>query len=154
MIESWWGARFSAPALGGSVDHPTSDTMGNGSFPGVERPERGVDRSLPSSAEVKERVDLYLYSTYGPLWPCYRVKFNLYLKNQVTPQRPICLYDLFSRTVSMRKAMSKRTFFCFNAAADTLREKLRTFYCCRRHKFATKALLFKTKYLYVFDSDL
>ena len=30
------------------------------SFPGVKRPGRGVDHPLPSSAEVKERVELYL----------------------------------------------------------------------------------------------
>jgi hypothetical protein len=33
------------------------------SFPGVKRPGRGVDHPLPSSAEVKDRVELYLYST-------------------------------------------------------------------------------------------
>jgi hypothetical protein len=32
------------------------------SFPGVKRPGRGVDHPPPSSAEVKERVELYLYS--------------------------------------------------------------------------------------------
>ena len=47
---------------------------GTGSFLQVKRPGRGVDHSPPSSAEVKERVDLYL-----PLWAfmvCYRVKFT------------------------------------------------------------------------------
>ena len=39
------------------------------SFPGVERPGRGVDHSTPSSAEVKERVELCLYSLSGPAWP-------------------------------------------------------------------------------------
>jgi hypothetical protein len=38
------------------------------SFPGVKRPERGVNHPLPSSAEVKASVDLHLYSS-GPLWP-------------------------------------------------------------------------------------
>ena len=33
------------------------------SFPGVKRPERGVDHPPASSAEVKERVELFLYST-------------------------------------------------------------------------------------------
>jgi hypothetical protein len=42
--------------------------MGTGSFPGVKRPGRGVDHPS-SSAEVKERVELYLYSPSGPLWP-------------------------------------------------------------------------------------
>jgi len=39
------------------------------SFPGVKRPGRGVDNPVPSSAEVKERVQLYLYSPSGPSWP-------------------------------------------------------------------------------------
>jgi hypothetical protein len=30
------------------------------SFPAVKRPERGVDHTSPSSAEVKERIELYL----------------------------------------------------------------------------------------------
>ena len=33
------------------------------------RPGRDADPSLPSSAEVKNRVKLYLYSPEGPLWP-------------------------------------------------------------------------------------
>jgi hypothetical protein len=39
------------------------------SFPGVKRPGRGVDHPPSSSAEVKERVELYLYSPSGPSWP-------------------------------------------------------------------------------------
>jgi hypothetical protein len=39
------------------------------SLPGVKRPGRGVDQPPPSSAEVKERVQLYLYSPCGPSWP-------------------------------------------------------------------------------------
>ena len=53
-------ARFSAPVLTGSGAHPASYTMGTGSFPGVKRPGRGVDHPPPSSAEVKESVELYL----------------------------------------------------------------------------------------------
>jgi len=46
--------------------------MGTDSLPGVKRPGRGVDYPPPSSAEVKERVELYLYSPYGPSWPVLR----------------------------------------------------------------------------------
>ena len=60
------GARFSAPVQTGPWAHPDSYTMGIGSFPGVKRPGRGVDHPTPSSAEVTERVELYLYSPFGP----------------------------------------------------------------------------------------
>ena len=39
------------------------------SFRGAKRPERDVDHSPPSSAEVKERVKLYLYFPSEPSWP-------------------------------------------------------------------------------------
>jgi len=49
-IESRWGARFSAPVQTASGSYTNSSTMGTELF-----------RS--SSAEVKERVELYLYSS-------------------------------------------------------------------------------------------
>ena len=65
-IESRWGARFSAPVQTGPGAHPASCTMGTGSLPGdKERPGRDADTS-PSSAVGHERVELYLYSPYGP----------------------------------------------------------------------------------------
>jgi hypothetical protein len=42
--------------------------MGTGSFPGIKRLGRGVDHPLPSSAEVKDRVEIYFYSLFGPSW--------------------------------------------------------------------------------------
>jgi len=39
--------------------------MGTVSFPGVKWPGRGVDHPTPSSAEIKERVELYLYPPQG-----------------------------------------------------------------------------------------
>ena len=62
-IESRWGARFSAPVQNGPEAHRASCTMGTGSFPGGKvRPKRDADPSPLSSAEVKNRVKLYLYS--------------------------------------------------------------------------------------------
>jgi hypothetical protein len=65
------GARFSAPVRTCAGAHPSSYTMGTGSFPRVKRPGRGVDHRPPSSAEVKERLDLFLYPfpPSGPSWP-------------------------------------------------------------------------------------
>jgi hypothetical protein len=59
------GARISAPVQTGPGAHPASYIMGTVSFPGVKRPGRGVDHPLPFSAEVKERVELYLYPPLG-----------------------------------------------------------------------------------------
>ena len=67
-IETRWGAKFSAPVQTGPADRPDSYTWGNGSFPGVKRPGRDADHPPSSSAEVKERVEEYVYSTSGPSW--------------------------------------------------------------------------------------
>jgi hypothetical protein len=60
-IESRWGRDFlhlSRPAL-----RPSLLYNGYRIFPGVKvRPERDADPSPPSTAEVKNRVELYLYS--------------------------------------------------------------------------------------------
>ena len=61
------GVRFSSPVQTGPGAHPASYKMGTGSFPRVN----GRCITLithPSSAEVKERVGIYLYSPSGPLW--------------------------------------------------------------------------------------
>jgi hypothetical protein len=64
--------------VGGKVFHthpdqtwciPSQCTMCTRSFPGVKRPGHGVDHISPSSAEVKARVKLYLYSPSRPSWP-------------------------------------------------------------------------------------
>jgi hypothetical protein len=57
-IEFRLGARFSAPVQTGPGARPASYTMGSGSLPGVKRPKSGVNLQLPSSAEVKERLEL------------------------------------------------------------------------------------------------
>jgi len=61
------GSRFSASVQTGPGAHSASCTMGTGCFPGgKERPGRDADPSPPSSAVGHERLELYLYSPYGP----------------------------------------------------------------------------------------
>jgi hypothetical protein len=55
-------ARFSAPFQTSPGANPASYTECNGSFPGVKLPECGFDHPTPSGAEVKERVELCLFS--------------------------------------------------------------------------------------------
>ena len=68
-IESRWGQDFSHPSRPALGAHPPSYTMGTGPFPGVKRPGRGVDHPSIYSTEVKKRVELYLYSSFGPSCP-------------------------------------------------------------------------------------
>jgi len=58
------GAKLSAPVQTGSG--AASYTMGTRSFQGVKQPGRNIDHPPPSYVEVKERVELYLYSPSGP----------------------------------------------------------------------------------------
>jgi hypothetical protein len=68
-IESWWGSDFlylSRLALA----PPAPFTVGTRSLsPGVKQPGRSIDHPPLSSAKVKERVELHLFSSSGPSWP-------------------------------------------------------------------------------------
>jgi len=62
------GARFSAPVHTSPGAHPASYTIGTGSHSrGVKQLGRG-DHPPLSSVEVKERVELYLYSPSELMW--------------------------------------------------------------------------------------
>jgi hypothetical protein len=67
-IESDGGKSFhTCPYCPGA--YPAFYSMGTRSFLGAKWSGHGDDRPTPSSAEVKERVVLYLYSSSGPSWP-------------------------------------------------------------------------------------
>ena len=68
-IEFRWGRdvpHSSRPALGPT--QPRVQWVPGFFFPGVKWPGRGVNHQPPSSADVKERVELYLYSSTGLSW--------------------------------------------------------------------------------------
>jgi len=62
-IEYRWGEIFHT-----CPDRPWAHLGYRVSFPRIKRPGRGVDHPPTSSAEVKERVGLYLYSHFGSSW--------------------------------------------------------------------------------------
>jgi hypothetical protein len=63
------GGEILRPIQTGPGAHPASYTMGTGSFPGSKAAGAWRWLPTPSSPEVKERVQLYLYSPSGPPWP-------------------------------------------------------------------------------------
>jgi hypothetical protein len=79
-IESQWGEIFST-----RPDWPWDppNLLHNRyrvSSPGVKQPGRGVDHPPLSSAEVKEGVELYLYSPSVPSWPVIgRILLYIYI---------------------------------------------------------------------------
>jgi hypothetical protein len=90
------GARFSALVQTGPGAHPASYTMGTGSFLGVKWPSPGVDHPPTSSAEVKGRAELYLYSLSGPSCPVPGGTLSLLLPfyciwGRFSPYTPILL---------------------------------------------------------------
>ena len=85
-LATGWTVRGSNPG-GGEIFHTRPDRPWGppsllyvqrvpGLFPGVKRPGLCFDHPPPSRAQVKERVDPYLYSPSGSSWP---VQDDLYL---------------------------------------------------------------------------
>jgi hypothetical protein len=72
----------------GSEAHQASYPMGTrDTFMGVKQPGREADHSPPSSAEVKECVELYLHSQYAFMACClvkHRDNFTFYLYQGVS----------------------------------------------------------------------
>ena len=86
-FESRLGATFSAPVQTGDGAHPASYTRRTGSLPRAKRPGRDVNHPPSSSAEVKEKAELYFPSllclhrkSYGELYfyhYCVLININL-----------------------------------------------------------------------------
>ena len=91
------GKKFTPLVQTGSGAHPACYTMGTGSFPGVNRPGRGVDHPRPCSIEVKEIVELYLYSLSGPSWAV--IGWTL----------PLCMYHIRGSDGSSLRTVQHKT---------------------------------------------
>jgi hypothetical protein len=79
-IESRWGRETIQTGHGA---HPASCVMSTGCFSGVKRPGRGVEHPPPSSAYVKESVELYLCAPPWAFVVCSKVNFTLLLSNML-----------------------------------------------------------------------
>ena len=120
-LESQWGEIFRT-----RPDWPWGphSLLYNGyrvSFPGVKRPGRGVNHPPPSSAEVKERVELYLCFPSWPSLQFIRRTLPFYLVTDVwlliyqhyglpTPFKPT---DRSLRLASGRRSTASLIIFVF-----------------------------------------
>ena len=95
----------------GSGAHPASCTMGTGSFQGVKAAGAWRWPPTPILCRGHERVELYLYSPSGPVWPATEWNLNLpyltlpYLTLNVTKLLHLHIYkmnwnDSFTKAVS------------------------------------------------------
>jgi hypothetical protein len=66
------GEEIFIPSPTGPEVHPPSCTMDTGSLLGVQQLKHDINHAPTSSAEVKERVEVYLYSPTGLPWPLIR----------------------------------------------------------------------------------
>jgi hypothetical protein len=101
-------ARLFTRVQTGPGAHPDSYTMVTVEFLGLKRPGRGADHPL-SRAEVKEGVEIYLYSTYRPSWPVLGDLYLYlhYLKNQSTPHFFLLRFPTGSTTFTPKFANLK-----------------------------------------------
>ena len=90
---------FSAPVPIGPGAHPASCTMGTRSFLGVKSGRGMTLTPHPFWCHVEERVELYLYSPYGP-YGLYRASVPVQYSYTSTPPmgrtsctEPQCLYS-------------------------------------------------------------
>jgi hypothetical protein len=92
----------------GSGAHPASYPMGTRALSlGIKRPGREADQSPSSSAEVKECVELYLYSPNTPSWRGdqlkHRDKFTFtysdkkVIRNAIALQHPVLLRPIVTQ---------------------------------------------------------
>ena len=97
----------SNPGGGENFPHPSRPAKAPTQLPiewlprlsrGVKRPGRGVDHPPPFSAEVKERIELYLYSPSGTSWPVQRWALPLPLPLTHWQTKSVITKSLFQYT--------------------------------------------------------
>ena len=126
-IESWWGARFSAPIQTGPGAHPASCTIGTGSFPGVKSGQGVMLTPHPLLVPWSRKGGTIPLLPLWAVWPeqslsaCTRVHFTFTLLvygilksdaspvttvpviHSTVPQMHMQLCNHFQRNIAMRR---------------------------------------------------
>jgi len=95
------------------------------SFLGLKRPGRGVDHPPPSSAEVEGRVELYIYSPFGPSWPVLGWALPLSRNLRMLNRPPVCLCVLLQPAMINSGASFLNAFAWFRKAVSRFALSLR-----------------------------
>ena len=83
-FESRWGENFRTRSVLGPTQPPIQWVPAL--FPGGKAAGAWHWPTTPSGAEVKERVELYLYFPSGPSWPVYSISYVFRLVRKATPR--------------------------------------------------------------------
>ena len=124
-IESRWGRDFSASFQTVPGAHQSSYTMGTGSFLGGKAAGEWRWPPTPSSAGIKERIELYIYSTSEPSWSV--IGWNLPLLSGYIFHVLVTLRNKRGMTMDTSSSVRYKNCFrrkwfvclCFRQAADT-----------------------------------
>ena len=111
-IESRWGE--------GEIFRNPPDGPGP---PWVKRPGRGVDYLPQPSAEVNERVELYIYSHSGPSWPVLGrtllLPLPLELKKYIYYQHQCSVFGSKSKFMLVhKKHVTELGYYVINTSHD------------------------------------
>ena len=86
-------------------------------IPGINGPGGGIDQLTPSSAEVKEREELYIYSPLGLRGLCFKVTFTftlLYLQPRQQDNKRFKTPSLRVEILTEKKNTEELKENCFN----------------------------------------
>jgi len=96
------GTRCFASVQTGTGARPASYTRHRVSLSEVKRLWHGLDQPTPSNAEVKERIELYLYFPYGSSWPVLGRNLPLLCTISISPAYANSLQTCYLREATLR----------------------------------------------------
>jgi hypothetical protein len=111
-------ARFSTPIQTNPAVHPASYPISARLFSGVRHQGHGINDPNPSSNKANERVELYLYSPSGSLWPVLgKTLLNFYFNQNgmcchiLAKPSIICFHEFFSVVLKLLHTDNHRLIF-------------------------------------------